>query len=45
MILKKIHIHNIASLENAELDFDQKPLSTARLFLICGDTGSGKTPC
>lgn len=43
MILKKIHIHNIASLENAELDFDQKPLSTARLFLICGDTGSGKS--
>ncbi len=43
MILKKIHIHNIASLEDAELDFDQNPLSTARLFLICGDTGSGKS--
>lgn len=43
MRLKKLKIHNLASLEDAELDFGAGPLSTAQLFLICGDTGSGKT--
>ncbi len=43
MKLKKLTIHNLASLEDAELNFDNNPLSAARLFLICGDTGSGKS--
>lgn len=43
MKFKYLKIKNIASLEDATLDFEQKPLSTARLFLICGDTGSGKS--
>ena len=43
MKLRNLKIHNIASLENAELDFCSGPLSTAQLFLICGDTGSGKS--
>ncbi len=43
MILKKITIQNIASIENAEVDFTQSPLSTADLFLIHGETGAGKT--
>ncbi len=40
---QKLIIHNIASIEDAELDFERLPLSDAKLFLICGDTGSGKS--
>ena len=43
MILKKITIANIASLEYAVVDFTQGPLLNADLFLIHGETGSGKT--
>lgn len=43
MKLEKLIVHNIASLEDAELDFQNNPLSSARLFLICGDTGAGKS--
>ena len=43
MILKKITIENIASIEKAVIDFAQPPLKDADLFLIHGETGSGKT--
>lgn len=43
MKLKSLTIHNIASLEDAKLDFQNDPLASARLFLICGDTGAGKS--
>lgn len=43
MKIKKLEIHNIASIENAFIDFDQEPLSGTDLFLITGSTGSGKT--
>lgn len=42
MILKKLQLKNIASIEEAEIRFDQPPLDQP-VFLICGDTGSGKT--
>ncbi len=43
MKFKKLTIHNIASIEDAVIDFDQAPLSTSEVFLITGRTGSGKT--
>ena len=43
MKIKKLEIHNIASIENAVVDFDKQPLSDAELFLITGTTGAGKT--
>ena len=43
MKLKKLIIKNIASIEDAVLDFETAPLSDARIFLIGGDTGSGKS--
>ncbi len=43
MKIKKLIIKNITSLKDAEIDFDRYPLSEASLFLITGDTGSGKT--
>lgn len=43
MKLKKLTIHNIASIENAEIDFDAPPLRGESLFLISGPTGAGKT--
>lgn len=43
MILNKLTIHNIASIEDATIDFNAEPLSTASLFLICGTTGTGKS--
>lgn len=43
MIFKKIKIHNIASIADAEVDFEQDPISSDSLFLICGETGAGKT--
>ena len=43
MILNKIIIHNIASIEDATIDFNSEPLSDASLFLICGTTGTGKS--
>lgn len=43
MKLKKLILKNIASIEDAEILFDQAPLDNEPVFLICGDTGSGKT--
>ena len=43
MKLKKLTIDNIASIEHAVIDFDAAPLADERLFLITGETGSGKS--
>ena len=43
MKIKKIIIHNLASIPDSTLDFQQQPLSTADVFLITGNTGSGKS--
>lgn len=43
MKIKKLEIHNLASIEDAVIDFEKGPLSDAELFLITGTTGSGKT--
>ena len=43
MKLKKLTIHNIASIENATIDFTVEPLADSELFLITGNTGSGKS--
>ncbi|MBP5511328.1 MAG: AAA family ATPase [Kiritimatiellae bacterium] len=43
MKIKKLTIKNVASIESAELDFENGPLGEASLFLICGETGAGKT--
>lgn len=43
MKIKKLELHNIASIENATIDFEKGPLSEADLFLITGTTGAGKT--
>lgn len=43
MILKRLTIHNIASIEDAEIDFMSEPLADADVFLISGKTGSGKS--
>jgi len=43
MKILKINIKNLASLPEAEIDFTRKPLCDAPLFLICGDTGAGKS--
>lgn len=43
MKFKQLTIHNIASIADATIHFDKKPLEGESLFLICGETGSGKT--
>lgn len=43
MKFQKLTICNIASIENAEIDFTLPPLSDSGIFLITGKTGSGKT--
>lgn len=43
MKLKKLVIRNIASIEDAVIDFSEYPLANQDLFLICGPTGSGKS--
>ncbi|MDE5733069.1 MAG: AAA family ATPase, partial [Bacteroidales bacterium] len=43
MKLLKLTIHNIASIENAVIDFAEGPLADDTRFLICGPLGSGKT--
>ena len=43
MRFKKLTIHNIASIEDAVIDFENGPLAEDTRFLICGPTGSGKT--
>ncbi len=43
MKFKKLTIHNIASIGDAEIDFEHGPLAEDSRFLICGPTGAGKT--
>ena len=43
MKIRKLSIRNVASIETADIDFESGPLKDSPLFLICGDTGSGKT--
>lgn len=43
MKLLKIEIHNIASIKDAVIDFENGPLNDESQFLITGKTGSGKT--
>ena len=43
MKIRKLSIRNIASIESADIDFENGALGDASLFLICGDTGAGKT--
>jgi len=43
MKLQKLTIHNIASFEDAIIDFDARPLADSEVFLITGKTGAGKS--
>lgn len=43
MILEKLTIENIASIEKAAIDFTASPLADEPVFLICGPTGAGKS--
>jgi len=43
MKLQKLTIHNIASIEDAVIDFEAKPLADSEVFLITGKTGAGKS--
>ncbi len=43
MKLQKLTIHNIASIEDATIDFEAQPLAGSEVFLITGKTGSGKS--
>lgn len=43
MKLQKLTIHNIASIEDATIDFEAQPLANCEVFLITGKTGSGKS--
>lgn len=43
MKFNKLIIRNIASIKDAVIDFNADPISSSRLFLINGPTGSGKS--
>lgn len=43
MKLQKLTIHNIASIEDAVIDFEAQPLANSEVFLITGKTGAGKS--
>lgn len=43
MKLKKLIIHNIASIKDALIDFSAEPLCSSDVFLITGKTGAGKS--
>ena len=43
MKLQKLIIHNIASIEDATIDFEAQPLAGSEVFLITGKTGAGKS--
>ena len=43
MKIQKLVIHNIASIEDATIDFGATPLVDSDVFLITGETGSGKS--
>ncbi|MBO4314785.1 MAG: hypothetical protein J5867_02310 [Prevotella sp.] len=43
MKIQQLTIHNIASIEDATINFDAAPLSNSDVFLITGKTGAGKS--
>lgn len=43
MKFQKLTIHNIASIEDAVIDFEAQPLVDSEVFLITGKTGAGKS--
>ena len=43
MKFQKLTIHNIASIEDAVIDFEAEPLAGSEVFLITGKTGAGKS--
>lgn len=43
MKLQELKIHNIASIADATINFNEAPLKNESLFLICGSTGAGKS--
>ena len=43
MEYERLEISNIASIEHAEIDFSSGLLAEEPLFLICGETGAGKS--
>lgn len=43
MRLRKLHIENLATICQTDIDFTTGPLAEQSLFLITGPTGSGKT--
>lgn len=43
MKLRKLEIQNIASIENAVIDFEKAPLVDSNVILITGETGAGKS--
>lgn len=43
MKILKLTVKNIASIEDAEIDFGNGPLADSRLFIINGPTGAGKS--
>lgn len=43
MKIGKLTIRNVASIASADIDFENGALKDAPLFLICGETGAGKT--
>lgn len=43
MKLQTLTIHNIASIKDAEINFEAEPLASSEVFLITGKTGAGKS--
>ena len=43
MKLLNLKMHNIASIKDANINFEQDPLASAKVFLITGKTGAGKS--
>ena len=43
MKIQKLTIHNLASIEDAVIDFEAPPLKDSEVFLITGKTGAGKS--
>lgn len=43
MKIQQLKIHNIASIEDAFIDFEAEPLAGSGVFLITGKTGAGKS--
>ena len=43
MKLLRLKLHNIASIKDATINFEQEPLASSDVFLITGKTGAGKS--